>query len=138
MAIPVPLPPAIDGLDVTVTQVESLRHDISVPLEGGGKVIRYRDVLDGTAKVILQTTDAEPVAMRDGQQIYLGGWLDERTLDQFVSGLCGEAGIDVLPMPEGVRTRTTGGERFWFNYSDADVACHGVELPAAGVLRVPV
>ena len=138
MAIPVPLPPAIDGLDVTVTQVESLRHDISVPLEGGGKVIRYRDVLDGTAKVILQTTDAEPVAMCDGQQIYLGGWLDDDTLDQFVSGLCGEAGIDVLPMPEGVRTRTTGGERFWFNYSDAEVACHGVELPAAGVLRVPV
>ena len=76
--------------------------------------------------------------MRDGQQIYLGGWLNDDTLDQFVSGLCGEVGIDVLPMPEGVRTRTTGGERFWFNYSDAEVACHGVELPAAGVLRVPV
>ncbi|MEH6832528.1 MAG: beta-galactosidase, partial [Sulfitobacter sp.] len=136
MAIPVPLPPDIQGLDVTVAQIESLRNDVSVPLLGGGHVICYREVLEGSADVVLQAATGEPVAMCSGNQTYLGGWLDDATLDQFVLTTCAAAQIETLTMPEGVRIRTTGSERFWFNYTDQNVACHGIELEPAGVLRV--
>ena len=136
MAIPVPLPPDIPGLDVTVVQIESLRGDISVPLQGGGHVICYREVLEGRAEVVLQSEAGAPVAMRQGDQTYLGGWLDEAALDQFVLQTCKAAQIDTLPMPEGIRIRTTRTERFWFNYTDQTVACHGIMLEPAGVQRV--
>lgn len=136
MAIPVPLPPDIPGLDVRVSQIESLRSDTSVGLQSGGQVIYYREVLEGSATVVLNTQAGEPVAMRHGCQTYLGGWLDDATLDRFVLTTCAAAQIDTLEMPEGVRTRTTGTERFWFNYTDQSVTCHGIELEPAGVLRV--
>ena len=138
MAIPVPLPPDISGLDVTVSQIESLRSDIFVPLKGGGRVICYREVLEGSADVVLQSEAGEPVAMRQGNQTYLGGWLDDATLDQLILKICAAAQIETLVMPEGVRIRTTGTERFWFNYTDQRVACHGIELEPAGVLRVTI
>ncbi|MFT4783842.1 MAG: beta-galactosidase, partial [Paracoccaceae bacterium] len=136
MAIPVPLPPDIPGLDVTVVQIESLRPDLCVLLKGGGRVICYREVLEGRAKVVLESEAGEPVAMNKDNQTYLGGWLDDATLDRFVLKTCAAAQIDTLPMPEGVRIRTTGKERFWFNYTAQSVACHGIELKPAGVLRV--
>ena len=136
MAIPVPLPPDISGLDVTVSQIESLRRDIFVPLQGGGRVICYREVLEGSAQVTLQSKAGEPVAMCQGNQTYLGGWLDDETLDQFIVTTCAAAQIKTLPMPDGVRMRTTKAERFWFNYTDQSVVCHGIELEPAGVLRV--
>jgi beta-galactosidase len=136
MAIPVPLPPDIPGLDVTVAQIESLRNDISVQLQGGGRVICYREVLEGSAEVVLQSETGEPVAMRQDNQTYLGGWLDDATLDRFVLQTCAAAQIDTLPMPEGVRIRTTGTERFWFNYTGQTVACYGLQLEPAEVQRV--
>jgi beta-galactosidase len=136
MAIPVPLPPSIPNLDVTVAQIESLRSDIFVPLQGGGRVIRYREVLEGSAQVTLQSEAGEPVAMCQGNQTYLGGWLDDAALDQLILKICAVAQIETLVMPDGVRIRTTKAERFWFNYTDQSVACHGIELEPAGVLRV--
>lgn len=136
MSIPVPLPPAIAGLDVTVAEVESLRADISVPLENGGSVIAYREVLEGGADVVLRTEQGEPVAMQQARQTYLGGWLDEISMKQFIEAACAEAQIETMQLPDGVRTRATGSERFWFNYTDQTVTCHGVTLPPAGVLRV--
>jgi len=136
MAIPVPLPPSIPNLDVTVAQIESLRSDIFVSLQSGGRVIRYREVLEGSAQVTLQSEAGEPVAMCQGNQTYLAGWLDDEALDQFIVTTCAAAQIKTLPMPDGVRIRTTKAERFWFNYTDQSVACHGIELEPAGVLRV--
>ncbi|MGB5865206.1 MAG: beta-galactosidase [Sulfitobacter sp.] len=136
MSIPVPLPPAIAGLDVIVAEVESLRADISVPLENGGCVIAYREVLEGGADVVLRTEQGEPVAMRHARQTYLGGWLDEISMTQFIEAACAEAQIETMQLPDGVRTRANGSERFWFNYTDQTVTCHGVTLPPAGVLRI--
>jgi beta-galactosidase len=136
MVIPVPLPPDIPGLDVAVLQIESLRSDLCVLLKGGGRVICYREVLEGRAKVVLESEAGEPFAMNKDNQTYLGGWLDDATLDQFILTTCAAAQVYTLPMPEGVRIRTTGTERFWFNYADQSVACHGIELEPAGVSRV--
>ncbi|SFR43780.1 beta-galactosidase [Yoonia tamlensis] len=135
MGIPNPLPPAIPNLDVTVTEVESLRPDMPIPLASGGNIVNYRDVLAGAAQSVLQTANGESVAMRDGLHTYLGGWLDPVAMADFLRAACVQAGITTIDLPDGVRIRDTGNERFWFNYNSDAVTCHGRTIAAAGVLR---
>jgi beta-galactosidase len=135
MGIPNPLPPAIPQLDVTVSEVDSLRPDCPTPLATGGHVINYRDVVVGGATPVLTTTNGDPVAMRTGTQTYLGGWLDEAALQVFLREACNTAGITTIDLPDGVRIRDTGSERFWFNYNADAVTCHGHTIAAAGVIR---
>ncbi|MCI2400356.1 beta-galactosidase [Aliiroseovarius subalbicans] len=138
MQMPVPLAPAFPGLDVRVSRVESLRPDMPMPLEGGGAVTTYREELEGTAEAILRLDDGRPVAMRAGRVTYLGGWLDSVGIVRLLRPLCDAAGVETLDLPEGVRLRDTGAERFWFNHTDARVTVEGHDLPAAGVLRQPL
>jgi beta-galactosidase len=138
MTIPVPLPPAIPNLDVTVCEVESLRADVSVALAGGGSVISYREVLAGSAEVIERTSLGDPVAMRTGQQTYVGGWLDDIALRRVLLRACDDAGIQTRALPDGVRIRETAQERFWFNYTASKVELDDIMLEPAGVYREPL
>ncbi|KPP88076.1 MAG: beta-galactosidase BgaB [Rhodobacteraceae bacterium HLUCCA08] len=136
-AIPVPLPPALPGLDATVARVESLRPDCPVPLAGGGAVTGYLEALEGGAEVVLRTEAGAPVAMRAGTLTYMGGWGDAAALDRLVADLCARAGVETETMPGSLRRRDTGTERFWFNYGPEPVEIEGETLPPAGVLRRP-
>jgi beta-galactosidase len=136
-AIPVPLPPAIAGLDVTVVRVETFRADLPRPLMGGGAVTGYLEEIEGTAETVLATADGQPVAMRAGRVTYMAGWGDETGLDRLVAELCTRAGIARIDLPEGVRVRDTATERFWFNHRAEAVETPVGPLPPAGVLRVP-
>jgi beta-galactosidase len=136
MSIPVPLPPALPRLDTTVVQVESLRADMSVPLAQGGAVIHYREVLEGAAQVIEQTKDGDAVAVQTDGQTYLGGWLDETALARVLRRACDAANVETIDLPDGVRIRDTGEERFWFNYTTKPVEIEGINLPPAGIHRV--
>ena len=134
-AIPVPLPPDLPGLDVTVARVESLRPDRPEPLEGGGALVGWREALEGAAEARLRTAEGAPVAMTQGQLIYLGAWLDPEGFRRFFRDLGGKAGLDLVDLPEGVRVRETGTERFWFN---TDIEAHevaGRTLAPISVLR---
>ncbi|MDJ0640838.1 MAG: beta-galactosidase [Paracoccaceae bacterium] len=135
MATPVPLPPSLPGIDVTVARVESLRPGAEIALANGGAVLGYRDILEGGAPVIEATSDSQPVMMREGALSYLGGWLDQPALTRALSEACARAGVHVREMPEGVRCRDTATERFWFNYSTETVDIDGNTLAPAGVLR---
>ena len=134
-AIPVPLPPAIKGLDVTVSRVESLRPDMPVTLTDGGAVTGYLEELEGSADVLMQTSQNLPVAMATDNQIYCGAWLDAAGLDVMVALLCDRAGVERQQMPEGVRTRRTATEEFWFNHTTQSADTPFGALPPAGVLR---
>lgn len=135
MTIPTPLPPALNGLDVTVTHVESLANYMSEPLEGTGEIINYREHLDGAANVSMRDQKGRPVAMSSAHQTYLGAWLDQDGLRSFFAPICEVAGFEVLDLPLGVRCRETATERFWFNYHDKLQRVEGRELPAISVLR---
>lgn len=136
MAIPVPLPPAFPGLDVTVSRCESLRPDMPEPLEDGGHITGYREHLDHGCKVVMQDRQGGAVAVEAGDTIYVGAWLDAAGLDRLVAGLCDQAGLPYLDLPPGVRCRDTANERFWFNYDLSPVDLPGIgHLPACGVLR---
>ncbi|MDJ0823233.1 MAG: beta-galactosidase [Paracoccaceae bacterium] len=133
--IPVPLPPDWPGLDVVVARVESLRPDMPVTLVGGGAVVGYLEELEGAVETVLVAENGQPVCVRQGGTVYMAGWGDDAALDRLVAMMCEAAGLPCLALPDGVRCRETGTERFWFNYAAEARACPAGPLPPAGVLR---
>ncbi len=134
MAIPVPLPPAIPGLDVTVARVESLRPDMALPVGDQGHIIGWREVLEGTARVQIAATDGVPVMMGQNGRFYLGGWPDADLLPLILSRLLADAGLAVHEMPPDIRRRQAGETVFLFNHGPDPVAYQGRTIPAAGVV----
>lgn len=137
-AIPVPLPPALPGLDCTVARVESLPPGTEIPLSGGGAIHRWHEVLEGSAEARLTTATGAPVAMTAGPLTYLGGWLDETALKDLLRAACAETGVETTEMPEGLRRRDTPRLRILLNYNPEPVTFDGVTIPAAGVHISPL
>ncbi|RPE71365.1 beta-galactosidase [Pacificibacter maritimus] len=133
--VPTPLPPNVPNLDITVARVESLRPDCPIAIEGGGQVILYREELEGTAKAVL-TSGETPVLVGSDRLFYCGAWLDQEGLDRVIAVLCARAGLEIRALPDGIRTRRTATEDFWFNHTNAPVETEFGILPAAGVLRL--
>lgn len=131
--IPVPLPPALPGLDVRVIRVESLPPDVPVPLEQGGALLNWREKLEGSATVTEAAEDGWPALVTAGKLHYLAGWPDDRALDRILRRACAAEGIETDPLPEGLRLRDTATHRFLFNYNAVPVDWAGVTIPAAGV-----
>jgi beta-galactosidase len=137
-AIPVPLPPALPGLDARVARVESLPPDIAVPLAGGGALRHWREKVEGGAEVVESCEDGWPALLRAGGLHYLAGWPDDATLDRLIGALCQQAGLDTHPLPDGLRRRDTATHRFWFNYNPVPVDWGGATIPPAGVRWEPL
>lgn len=137
MTIPVPLPPAQPGLEITVARVESLRADCPEPLSQGGAFIGYREILEGLAEVVETCADGHPAVMRSAHQTYVAGWGDGPALRRILHRACQAAGVTTMNLPEAVRVRDTGAERFWFNHDTVPHDVAGVTLPPAGILRQP-
>lgn len=138
MALPVPLPPALPGLNVMVSRVESLRPDIAIAIREGGHVRGYLEELEsGGCDVVLHSDNGAPLAVRSGDMIYIAAWLDQEGLVALLRRLCAEKSITTLDLPRGVRVRDTDRERFWFNYNPDPVEYDGRYLPVAGLIREP-
>ncbi|GAA6209796.1 beta-galactosidase [Cognatishimia sp. WU-CL00825] len=135
MNIPLPLPPAIDGLDVVVDRVESLRPDSPVSLGNAGAFTGYRELLEGTADVVLRTAQGEAAVMSNGHTSYVAGWADVAGWCAILTPLLEKAGITVMDLPDGLRVRDTATERFWFNYGAEVVQYDGRAFDAASVTR---
>lgn len=137
MRIPVPLPPAMPGLDVTVRHVESLRPDTPVALPAGGHVRSYRDVIDGSAEVIERAEDGLPAIVAQGHLMYLAGWLDPVAMGRAVRMACERAGLATRDLPGGLRCRETGAETFWFNHDTRAHEIDGNTFAPLSVTRIP-
>lgn len=135
MTIPVPLPPNLPGLDVTVARLESLHPDMPEALGNEGKIQGYREVLEGTATVTLRAADGSAVAMRAGRITYLGAWLDQVGFRKLFKDLCNRADLPTLNLPDGVRLRDTETERFWFNFDTSPHLVEGRTLTPISVTR---
>ncbi len=132
-AIPVPLPPALPGLDAVVARVESLPPDVPVPLAQGGALVNWREKLEGGAEVVEMSEDGWPALVAAGKLHYLGGWPDEVALARILSRACAAEGIETDTLPEGLRRRDTAAHRFLFNYNPVPAEWGGVTIPPAGV-----
>jgi beta-galactosidase len=136
MAIPVPLPPALPGLDAVVARVESLPPGATHRLERGGAVAHWLEHVEGAAEVIERTAEGHPVLLRAGGLHYLAAWPDAAALGRILAGLVRAAGIAAPApegLPDGLRLRRTGRHLFAFNYAPEAVAWQGATLPPAGV-----
>jgi beta-galactosidase len=134
LSIPVPLPPAIPDLDVTVARVETMRPDMPVPVKQGGHVTLWREDLEGRATVLDEDTEGRPVTVQSGNLTYLGGWPDPQLLRHILLRACSEAGIATQDLPPDIRIRQAGGTRFVFNHGQEPVAFEGRVVPPAGVI----
>ena len=132
LSIPVPMGPNITGLDATVVLTESLPPDVGVPLENGGQLLHWREILEGDAPVHLRTTDGHAAIVGDKLR-YLAGWPDDATWDLILTDLCRETGLTHHALPDGLRIRDTGTHRFVFNYAPETQNWNGTAIPPAGV-----
>ena len=137
-AIPVPLPPALPGLDVTVSLVESLPPGVSEPLDGGGAFIRWAEHLEGGASTLIATSAGRPALVGTGHLHYLAGWPDRAGWDRIVILAAANAGLQTVPLPAGLRLRDTATHRFAFNYAPDPVEWNGQVIPPAGVRWWPL
>lgn len=135
MNIPVPLPPDLPDLDLTVARVESLRPGAEVALKAGGHITGYREILDTTLDPVEETENGEPVVVRQGRVTYAAGWLDQIGWRRVIAALCNEAGVETIELPDGVRLRDTGTERFWFNHDACEQVVGNITLAPAAVIR---
>ncbi len=133
--IPSRLPPAVPGLDVRVTSVESLRPDIKEPCLSGGGVHLYREFLEGNAKVMDRTEDGEALTMHQNGMTYLAAWPDRTLMKALLAAACERADLEFVNLPPGVRIRDTARERFWINYEAEAQEVEGRQLAPAEVLR---
>ena len=134
MSIPLPLPPALPGLDVTVARVESLPPETAHELEKGGAVRHWLEHLDGSAAVLERTVEGWPVLLGDGKVLYLGGWPDAAGWARILGDRCAEVGIETVDLPEGLRLRDTRDWRFAINYGAEPADFGGRTVTGAGVL----
>ncbi len=135
MQIPVPLPPDLPGTDITVSHVESLRPDMPIALNGGGHVHSYMENLQGSGEVLEQTAAGTAAVMAQGNFTYVGAMLDAQALERVIDRACLAGGIATLKLPDGVRVRNCGTDRFWFNYNSTPATVDGLTLDAADTLR---
>lgn len=133
--IPLPLPPALPGAEITVDRVDTFRADTPIALTGGGAVQGYFEEVTGRFETLLTAEDGRPVAVKSGAFVYAAGWLDAAGLDRLLRPLAQASGLTLRALPEGLRIRETETERFWFNYNASKITFDGKDLPAAGVLR---
>jgi beta-galactosidase len=131
-------------LDVTVARVDSTPPAAAVAVEGGGMVRLWRERLETRAQVVFEDAESWPVLAAQGKVHYLGASGDDVLMQRVADRLITAAGLPLRELPEGVRCRSRGGFRVYFNYSatsqtvaaagdEAEFFLGGPELPPAGV-----
>ncbi|MGU9963068.1 MAG: beta-galactosidase [Candidatus Halichondribacter symbioticus] len=132
--------PDINGLDVQVLRVATLRPNVQIALANGGFVKKWMEDLATKATVIEATVDDSAVVVgQDGGQdkrFYIGAWLDDTALIRVLTDMAKHAGITTEPMPEGLRKRHTAWGDMLVNYNDYDVDFNGMCVKACDVLNI--
>ncbi|MEL7183538.1 MAG: beta-galactosidase, partial [Pseudomonadota bacterium] len=130
-----PLGPDLPGLTLRSAMQETLPPTGARPLERGGTVTRWLEHVTSDYGVVERTADGTPILLRDGKRFHLAGWPDAEAARRILRDLAHAAKIPTQTLPDGVRIRDTGSERFIFNYSPQAQPFQGGTIPAAGVIR---
>lgn len=123
-----PLGPNVPGLDLRVTEVETLRPDALRP--GGVRI--WLEHVETSAEVV-ETSGPHPLLVRQGKRWHLAGWPTPEAGLRLLSAPLAAAGLCVTPMPDGLRQRHAGGRRYLLNYSSEAQDFDGLTIPPAGV-----
>ena len=116
-----------DLLGLTVTRVESLRNNISYT--GNGYFVhRWLEEVFSELNPELTLDDGRGIVFAKASMRYCAAWPDRALLDLLVERIAGEAGLDLMDLPEGIRVRRTVTHLFAFNY-----AAHPIDVSALGL-----
>lgn len=133
LSTPIPLPPAISGLNATISRVETIRADMPIPAQDGGHVKLWFEQLDTTQTATERTKSGAPLLIQSGNTAYLAGWPDEVLLKRILTRAASAAGLSPKDLPQDIRIRDTGQTRFTFNHGPEPVTFNGQTIPPAGV-----
>ena len=136
-AIPVPLPPNLPGLDAQVVRVQSLPPGCQEPLQGGGAFVHWVEDLEGSAELRLRRADGSAAMVSAGGIRYLAGWPEDASLQALLRDLCAEQGIGTQDMPDTLRQRRAGGQRYIFNYGAKAVTWQDQQILPADLCVIP-
>ncbi len=131
--IPEALPPEIDGLELKVTAVETLRPSGDIALEGGGAFRIWREHAQTSENVSLMSEDKRPAVVSKGNLHYLCGWPNALGLDAIFKRQLNELGLPIYALPCGVRRHDMSGHILYTNYAATPEQIDGTVLRAAGV-----
>ena len=131
--IPVPLPPALPGLDATVSLVESLPPGSQVGIGKKAAFVHWFEHLEGSATVTASTHTGQPAVMSAGNFHYLAGWPNPRGWKVLLAPIAERAGLALRKTPPGLRMRETASHVFAFNYSAKEREWDGKTIAPAGV-----
>ncbi|WP_442782219.1 beta-galactosidase [Collimonas fungivorans] len=131
--IPANLPPGPvqEILPMRVWRVESMRPNISEPVECGGrhgKAYHWRDLIEAgdNVKVIAAFGDGHPAIVQHERVHYLAGVFDADFTCDYFERTALAAGLAPERLPETLRISHRGGLTFAFNYgSQSCVVPHG-------------
>ncbi|PWJ15097.1 beta-galactosidase [Jannaschia seohaensis] len=135
IAIRTPLGPDLPGLPAQSVMEETFPDRRQ--LERGGAIKLWLEHLETEADVIERTADGTPVLLRAGRRFHLTGWPDRDAARRLLGMLAREAGLGTIELPDGLRVRDTGTERFVFNYAAHPQEFEGHLIAAADLLRLP-
>ncbi|MGC1260127.1 MAG: beta-galactosidase [Jannaschia helgolandensis] len=136
LGIPSPMGPDLPNLIATSVMEETFPPSAPRPLAHGGTVKLWLEHLETDADVIEATRDGTPVLIRADDRLHLAGWPDAEAARRILGTLAEEAGLETHDLPDGLRIRDTGNERFVFNYAAEPRAFDGQDIPEAGVMRL--
>ena len=136
LAFKTPMGPDLPGFDLTSVMEETLPPFAARPLAKGGAIVKWIEHLEGPGATGETTKDGTPILFRAGNRAHLAGWPDPVAAQRLLGALARDAGIETRDLPEGLRIRDTGTERFVFNYAAYAQDFDGQTLPPAGVLRL--
>ncbi|MEM9199716.1 MAG: alpha-amylase family protein, partial [Pseudomonadota bacterium] len=137
MAIPVPLPPGLPGLDEVVALVESLPPDLALPVKDGGAVRHWMEQMEGSAPVLMETEAGAPLLLGDRVR-YLAGWPDPALWARILTAACDALSIATETLDGGLRRRDTPTHRIIVNYAPEPARYRGTTIPPAGVVFWPL
>lgn len=106
-------------LPLKVIRVESLPPGLEEVAEGAlGRfpLGLWREWVETPLRPLLVWRDGRGVLYREGRYLYLAAWPSTDLLGSLLSSLAAEAGLQPLPLPDGLRLRRRGRWVFAFNY----------------------
>jgi beta-galactosidase len=128
---------------IKVVRVESLRPGLQMPGDGFA-IHRWFEHVESDASAEISLQDSRGICFKTQNYRYLAGWPDAALLQRVLGKMAAEAGLVVMPLPEGVRVRRRGALSCFFNYgqtpvsvakyvADDEVIVGDVVIEAAGV-----
>jgi beta-galactosidase len=147
--IPVELPPGPlqAAIPIKIVRVESLPDFVSLPLRSVNyQCHSWLEHVRTDLEPFIQLADGHGIAYRNNKITYLTSLAEQSLLDKIVEDLLKTEGFELSQIPPGVRVRTRGRYRFFFNYNPEAVKLDlpagtkfvlgDAEMPAAGVTIV--